>query len=83
MIALRIDEDLEARFNQALEAEGKNRSQVIRELIENYLENKTRSPGDVFKSKFSYLEGEEKNIGKNKPMTKSELKEKVSKAIAG
>ena len=83
MIALRLDEDLENRFNQAVDADGKNRSQVIRDLIESYLENKNRSPGEVFKSKFTYLKGEEKNIGKNKPMSKTELKEKVKKAIAG
>lgn len=81
MIALRLDEDLERRFNELIETEGKNRSQVIRELIEGYLESKSQNSGEVFKSKFKYFEGELEKTVKRKPLTKSELKEKIRQSI--
>jgi len=81
MIALRLEEDLEKRFSEVVKTEGKNRSQVMRDLIENYLKEKSQNPGEVFKSKFKYFKGEEKTIGTRKPMTKAELKEQVREAI--
>ena len=83
MIALRLDENLEKEFSEAVEAEGKNRSQVIRDLMVEYLQKKRSTPADVFKSKFKYLDGEKETIGTRPRMSKSELKEKVRASIVG
>ena len=81
MIALRVDETLEKEFSHAVECEGKNRSQVLRELMEEYLRKKRSTPADVFKSKFSY--GIEQAVVTRPRMTKAELKSKVREAIIG
>ena len=81
MIALRLDETLEKEFTLAVEFEGKNRSQVLRELMEEYLRKKRSTPAEVFKSKFSYANKD--TVGTRPRMTKSELKAKVREAIIG
>ena len=83
MIALRLEESLEKEFTEAVEAEGKNRSQVLRQLMEEYLRRKRLTPAEVFKAKFNYAEGECLTKVSRPRMSKAELKAKVREGIVG
>ena len=81
MIALRLDESLEKEFSEAVESEGRTKSEVIRELMEIYLNRARKTPNEIFKSKFNYFKDEKKAIATRKPLSKSDLKDMVRKSI--